>query len=171
MQPIHVIPARFRQEPIDVAAYDRYHDTEGFEGQGKRLRRAWDGYRGEWRAARDAELSQSHASLDADWLDTLDGMERAGMARARALGARCGYCSAQQRHAATDRRQLAAFWRWRQRVMRHAPLVWSLQWAVIDGDDLPIVAARVGSTTETLGGQMRMVWRWLFHELYSATLR
>lgn len=168
------MPQRFRVEPMDMGAFDRWQDREGLADASPDARAAWASWSRQsgWRKLRDQDTKPAPLGpYKREWLSGLDAWELAGMRKARAVGARHGLCNADQRKGSVPASDLVPWRRWRSRVIRSDPDVWWAVWPLLDGEPLAIVADWHSTEPERLGRAVRLAFRWLALELYRERVR
>jgi len=159
-----VYPAKFQQEPVDLAGFDRWQDWEGLQDATATCRDAWGGFEEQWRVVRRVELGREAArGRDARELTFAD---RDAIALASALGRAFGqtYRKGQFVRAVSERER-EAYWAWRSRVLRADPDVWAMFWLWVGGLDARDVGAPYGVSPRYVVAACALAARWLADDL------
>lgn len=164
-----VLPERFRQEPVDMRAYDAWQDREGLQGASEACRAAWAQWREQWRATRRRELAPRQDEPIVVW--ALTNHEQHVVNRARALGAAFGMCRDDQRARPVSPERRKVWLAWRARCIRADLDMWFALWRILDGDQIGLVCARFECDPEILIKKVRKQIQWLSAELYPPKLR
>lgn len=162
---ISVVPERFRQEPVDMVAYDAWQDREGLVDASPGVRAAWASWQGEWRAQRriDLEAEPDDAPLYAEPM-----MPEAMARAARALGVVVVY-GRRPDCGESERGQWRA---WRRRMIQANPDAYWCAVGVLNGAPLAVVAARLGLLWRDALGMVisgAALWRAIGAELAAET--
>jgi len=162
-----VIPARFGQEPIEMAAFDAWQDAEGLADASEAVKAAWRAFKPVWRKARAVDLEPVVERERPDWDADLDRWQAAGKARAIEMGRAFGLLHRLRKPKPLSESKRAAWWRWRSRVLRHDPSLWGAIWCVLAGEGTGLVAARINRRAASLEAAICTALSWLSREMYA----
>lgn len=147
-----IYPARFQREPVDVAAFDNWQDSEGMMDASPACRAAWEAFRGEWRDARRLDIARQPEPVPLV-------PEPRVVKRLMRAGRAFGVLNDGPRPLVSDGDK-QAWWAFRSRVLRSDPDAWGVLWMIADGQPLPLVAEVYGMHQRSVVAMVEMLNRW-----------